>query len=490
VASVYLKRETWYLRVRDAGGQWVAQASKATTKTEARRLAAELERHFERQRLGLEPASLDEGSGTVAQLMAWWIDTFLRHKPSYESSVSTIRKHIVESKLGRLALAEVSPGKIDLFLTEKERVLSAQSVNHLRGFLRRAFNLARRMEKFPRPNPVMDVPKRKVPKRLPDYLRPLEVPPLLAVLAPKYRALFATAIYTGMRKGELFGLRKSDVDFISGLITVAHSHDRDTTKGNRAEAIPINTELEHYLRRAMAASPSDLVFPGSNGKMFNKRTQLELVLRRAMRKANLVIGYVHKCRRKGCGYQEPTADANPRRCPKCKFKLSAIGQVRPIRFHHLRHTTASLLLMSGADLAAVQRIMRHQDPRTTTEFYGHLAAHYLKKEIERLSFGAPLAEPATSPPQPAQEPRLSLVAGGAPEPPSPAHMRADARRAAPFVTRLLPNPEQGRAPSTRRVAVGRDPRGLNSVGARGFEPPTFCSQSRRATRLRHAPSER
>ena len=43
--------------------------------------------------------------------------------------------------------------------------------------------------------------------------------------------------------------------------------------------------------------------------------------------------------------------------------------------------------MSGADLAAVQRIMRHQDPRLTTEVYGHLSTNYLKKEIERLSFG-------------------------------------------------------------------------------------------------------
>jgi excisionase family DNA binding protein len=153
-----------------------------------------------------------------------------------------------------------------------------------------------------------------------------------------------------------------------------------------------------------------------------------------------------------------------------------VGQVRSIRFHHLRHTTASLLLMSGADLAAVQRIMRHQDPRTTTEFYGHLAGNYLKKEIERLSFGPAPAEAPTSPPHAAEEPRLSLVAGGAPEPPLPADTRADARSAAPFVTRLLPNLEKGRAPSTRRVAVGKDPRGLNSVGARGFEPPTFCSQ--------------
>jgi len=47
----------------------------------------------------------------------------------------------------------------------------------------------------------------------------------------------------------------------------------------------------------------------------------------------------------------------------------------PFRFRHLRHTTASLLLMSGADLAAVQRIMRHQDPRMTTDFYGHLATN-------------------------------------------------------------------------------------------------------------------
>jgi integrase len=58
-------------------------------------------------------------------------------------------------------------------------------VNHLRGYVSRAFTMARRMEKFVRPNPVADVPKRKVVKRLPDYLRAHEVPLLLAVLKPK-----------------------------------------------------------------------------------------------------------------------------------------------------------------------------------------------------------------------------------------------------------------------------------------------------------------
>jgi integrase len=81
------------------------------------------------------------------------------------------------------------------------------------------------MERFPRPNPVADVPKRKVGRTLPEYLRPEEVPPLLASLAPKWRALFATALYTGMRKCELFALRKSDVDLAAGIIVVSRSHE-------------------------------------------------------------------------------------------------------------------------------------------------------------------------------------------------------------------------------------------------------------------------
>jgi integrase len=392
MASAYLKRKTWYLAVLDPSGRRRCLASSAATKTEAKRLARELERRYERQRLGLELPPIPDDLRTVDDIIEWWIHTFVRHMPSYESTISTIRKHVIGSKgLGRLELEEVTPGKIDLFLTGKERELSPQTVNHLRGYLLRAFNLARRMEKFPRPNPVADVPKRKVAKRLPDYLRPAEVPLLLAAVKPKWRALFAAAIYTGLRKGELFALRKSDVDLSSGLITVARSHGRDIPKNSRSEAVPINPELlAHYLEPALRSSSSDLVFPGPDGKMFPKATQLALTLRRAMRRAGLVTGYVHKCRRKGCRHHQAFADAVPRRCPKCNFRLAPVGQVRNIRFHHLRHTTASLLLMSGADLAAVQRIMRHQDPRTTTEFYGHLAAPYLQREVERLSFGPPI----------------------------------------------------------------------------------------------------
>jgi hypothetical protein len=53
-------------------------------------------------------------------------------------------------------------------------------------------------------------------------------------------------------------------------------------------------------------------------------------------------------------------------------------------------------MMAGANPAAVQRILRHSDPRITTEVYGHLAPGYLRAEIDRLHFRPP--EPAAESP--------------------------------------------------------------------------------------------
>jgi integrase len=52
-----------------------------------------------------------------------------------------------------------------------------------------------------------------------------------------------------MQKGELFALRKGDIDFDARVIMVSRSHDRDIPKGGRVEAVPINEELVPYSRR-------------------------------------------------------------------------------------------------------------------------------------------------------------------------------------------------------------------------------------------------
>jgi integrase len=465
MAFVIKRGERWYVRFRDARGKWQQKVTEAATKTEAKRMAAELERSSERQRMGLEPLSPVNGGGTLSDLLEWWTSAYLSRAPSYKRSVGTIRKHLIGSDLGGYPLTAVTSGAIETFLQSKASESSPQTINHLRGYIGRAFGAAKRAGKWPGANPIAEVPKRKVPRRVPDYLRAEEVPAVLAALAPKWRPLFATALYTGLRRGELLGLRKTDVDLPNRLLTVGRSFDRDTTKGGHADVIPIARELVPYLEVAIDASPSELLFPAEDGSMMPDTVQLQMVLRRALHRAGIVLFYIHKCRRKGCGHSERAADAELRRCPKCRMKLWPAGQVRPIRFHHLRHTTASLLMMAGANPAAVQRILRHSDPRITTEVYGHLAPGYLRNEIDRLSFGPP--PPGTEP-----DPPLGAPAGS-------------------NVPPVCQDPLEALVGSTWPGEEPAGGGGLAVVGVAGFEPTTSCSQSRRLLRtVRRPPSVR
>jgi integrase len=61
------------------------------------------------------------------------------------------------------------------------------------------------------------------------------------------------------------------------------------------------------------------------------------------------------------------------------MKLWPKPVVRPIRFHDLPHTTATLLLRSGVPLVVVQKVLRHRDPKLTEAVYGHLATDYLRR---------------------------------------------------------------------------------------------------------------
>ena len=241
MASVYEKANKWYLRWKGADGRWRDQVSTARSKTEARRLAGELERRAERQRLGLEPLPTDS-SMTLGQLCEWWLRERCPRSSVYRER-SRLSRHVLETGLGALPLTAVTAARIEERQREMERAGLARSyVNGLRRVLHTVFARARRDGLWSGPNPIDEVEKRPEPKRAYVTLRAEEVPLLLGAVPDAWRAVFAAALYTGLRKGELFGLRKSDVDLDHRTITVRRSYDRETTKGGQLCGVRSATE--------------------------------------------------------------------------------------------------------------------------------------------------------------------------------------------------------------------------------------------------------
>jgi integrase len=137
--------------------------------------------------------------------------------------------------------------------------------------------------------------------------------------------------------------------------------------------------------------------------------------------------------------------------------------VRQIRFHDLRHTTASLSMMAGADPAAVQRILHHRDPRITTEVYGHLAPDYLRAEFDRLRFFTDQPPRRSPEPEPAR-----AVAGTKGDP-----FAAPVLQGSPEAENGLRD-EDAKSPKLQRDLIARH---------RRFELLTYGSGGRRSIQL-------
>ena len=403
MASVLKRGGFWYAKWTDDTGKRCRERIEASSKAQAKALADELEvearRHrnlARRARNGLPPRPEDL-TGTFADLCTWWLD----HRcpeASRSGERQRLGKYVVSKPVGALPLAALGSPHLDELLHNAESAgASAASVNKLRSVLHTVFSKAKKAGRWVGENPVASTERRKVARRIYATLRAEEVPPLLAELPAEWRSLFAAALWTGMRRGELFALRKSDIDLALGTITVQRSHERDTTKGGHADLIPIAAPLLPILKYQVEHAPGSLVFPAADGSQRSPEADPQKILRTALARAGLVEGYEHVCR--WCGHKERHSDNEQRYCPKCLKRTNGTGTPlaqprgralwpkaipRPMRFHDLRHTTATLLLRAGVDAHRVQRLLRHRDVRTTTGIYGHLDVEDLRAAVATL----------------------------------------------------------------------------------------------------------
>jgi integrase len=172
--------------------------------------------------------------------------------------------------------------------------------------------------------------------------------------------LYVTAAFTGLRQGELLGLRWEDVDLRRATLTVRHSLTR--LPGRRYVLTEPKTERS---RRTIPLLP-----PVVEALTELRRSQME---RPEKRDQGLVF----------CDEQGRALDGSLV-TKRFQRTLEAAG-LPAIRFHDLRHTAASLMIESGMSLAAVSGLLGHTNIGITVDTYGHISEQHEREAMARFA---------------------------------------------------------------------------------------------------------
>jgi integrase len=321
----------------------------------------------------------------------WWVDRFEakvaageRHPRTLEAHRYQLDRHLLPA-LGRRAIASLTVDDVAELLHQLRRAgCSAKTAASALATLQSVMRFARRcgwivadpverLEHDERPRPQ---------RRRQRVLGRAEIERLLAACPARDRLMVATVLYTGLRISEMLGLVWDDVDFAAGVIHVRMQLSR-AHRGAPARRVapktpasirdvPLVAQLARLLsahrQRSRFTRGEDWVFATARGTAYGHRNVSRRVLARAVQLAGL------------------NDDGWP-----------------PLRFHDLRHTFASHLIIDlGLDVAQVSRILGHARITITLDIYTHLfeGARHARDIRTRMAASpfAGLLEPTTPAP--------------------------------------------------------------------------------------------
>lgn len=285
-----------------------------------------------------------------------------RNRPRTVESYRETTRLYIDPAIGRVPLARLEPEDVSAMLRRLEaKGLSPTTVRYAHAVLRIALNRAVKTGRAVRNvASLVEPPARRTAER-----RPLTAEQARALIAAtagdRHEALYVVAITTGMRQGELLGLRWQDVDLDAGRLTVRHTlrvgmrelSEPKTERARRtlrlgADSVTVLREhrrrqLEERLAAGRRWIDSDFVFATSIGTPLDSH--------------NVTHAFQRILARAGLPHQ---------------------------RFHDLRHACATLLLEDGEELGVVSRILGHSQIATTADVYAHLTPAMLERSAARM----------------------------------------------------------------------------------------------------------
>ena len=275
-------------------------------------------------------------------------EEYLENWSRVEKAASTHQRDINSMKhlngfFGSRGIAEIKRRDVEQYVAQR-KVSGAQpgtlnrELSCLKNMLRKAVDW-----EYLEANPAWGVSQQREEVIEFEFVREEEIPLLIDACPAHLKPVVIFALQTGMRRGEILNLQWQDVSFDKGergLITVRK------TKNHETRYIPmtplVRETLQDLPRNIASGKDASFVFARPDGEGIKSiRNGFEAAVRR-----------------------------------------SKLG--KHIRFHDLRHTFASLLVMKGVDLRTVAKLMGHRDIRVTMR-YAHLAPEHLQAAVDVLA---------------------------------------------------------------------------------------------------------
>jgi len=291
---------------------------------------------------------------TTAQFLRDWLQSA---RPSvrvstYDRYEQLLRLHALPA-LGRIPLARLTPQHLQRLYAEKlASGLSPRSVHHLHAVLHRALRQASCWGVVPRNVADLVAPPRGQRRQM-SCLSPDQARTLLATASgDRLEAVYALAVTTGMRRGEILALQWKYVDLETGSLQVVGTLQRTREGLSIAEPktdrsrrqVALSATAAQALRKHRAAQASQRLLLGAAWQ------DLDLVFTNdiggPMEPANLI-----------------------RRSFQPLLKRAGLP---PIRFHDLRHTAATLMLSQGVHPKIVSEMLGHSQINITLDLYSHV----------------------------------------------------------------------------------------------------------------------
>lgn len=309
---------------------------------------------------------------TVAQwLEAWLVEYTGDVKPYTKRAYATnIKNHIIPA-LGALRLEKLTPLQVQKFYNEcmrEPKNLKPKTVKNIHGVLHSALKQAV-MNGLIRSNPTESCTIPRIERiEIKPFDDAAEKSFLQAIEGDKYERLFIVDLYTGMRKGEILGLRWSDIDFDQGTITISKQLQVEPFKGGRYYLAPLKNDKERII------TPAPYVM------------QILREQRRYQNEARLLAGGAwEEGDIPGLVFTNETGKHLCHQTIGTRYKkLVKAAGLPDARFHDMRHSYAVAAIRAGDDIKTVQSNLGHHSAAFTLDTYAHATAQMKKESADRM----------------------------------------------------------------------------------------------------------